>query len=131
MLDNLENEIYTAIKVLMPSNIKEKYKSLDFTTSDINVNEASFPCVYVHMLESPESGGDTEGTSINAIYASFQIEVIDNEKQSNVTEVSKAILNIMKSMRFKVVGMPFFDNKDSTYRKVSRFRRMIANNDEL
>ena len=131
VLDTIESQVYTRIKNKMPSNIKTKYKNLNFTTNNINLADAKFPCVYIHMIESPEDGEDLEGTEINAVYASFVIEVVDNESQANTNTISKEVQKIMKQMRFKVVGFPYNDNKDSTYRKVSRYRRTIANNDVL
>lgn len=131
VLDTIESQVYTRLKNKIPSNIKTKYKNLNFTTNNINLADAKFPCVYIHMLESPEVGEDVEGNEINAIYASFVIEVVDNESQANTTALSKEIQKIMKEMRFKVVGFPYNDNNDSTYRKVSRYRRTIANNDVL
>ena len=131
VLDTLESQVYSRIKNKMPSIIKTKYTDLNFTTNSISLADAKFPCVYIHMIESPEDGEDLEGTEINAVYASFVIEVVDNESQANTNTISKEVQKIMKQMRFKVVGFPYNDNKDSTYRKVSRYRRTIANNDVL
>lgn len=131
VLDTLESQVYSRIKNKMPSIIKTKYTDLNFTTNSISLADAKFPCVYIHMIESPEDGEDLEGTEINAVYASFVIEVVDNESQANTNTISKEVQKIMKQMRFKVVGLPYNDNKDSTYRKVSRYRRTIANNDVL
>lgn len=131
VLDTLESQIYSRVKNKMPSSIKEKYSDLNITTNSTNLKDAKFPCVYVHMIDSPEDGEDMEGDSTNAILVSFVIEVIDNQSQSNTTEVSKAVQKIMKEMRFRVVGSPINDNTDTTYRKISRYRRIIANNDTL
>lgn len=131
VLDTLESQVYSRIKNKMPSTIKSKYKDLNFTTNSISLAEPKFPCVYIHMIQSPEDGEDLEGTEINAVYASFVIEVVDNESQANTNTISKEVQKIMKQMRFKVVGFPYNDNNDSTYRKVSRYRRTIANNDVL
>lgn len=131
VLDTLESQVYSRIKNKMSSSIKTNYPNLNFTTNSISLADAKFPCVYIHMLESPEDGEDMEGTEINAIYASFVIEVVDNESQANTTAVSKEIQKIMKQMCFRVIGSPYNDNNDSTYRKVSRYRRTIAINDVL
>ena len=131
VLDSIESLVYSRIKNKLPSNIKNKYADLNITTNNANLSDAKFPCIYVHMIESPESGEDMEGDNTNAILVSFVIEVIDNQSQSTTTEISKSIQNIMKQMRFRVVGSPVNDNTDTTYRKISRYRRMIANNDTL
>jgi hypothetical protein len=130
-LDTLESQVYSRIKNKMPSSIKTKYKDLNFTTNNISLSDAKFPCVYIHMIESPEYGEDMEGTEINAVFASFVIEIFDNESQANTNTISKEVQKIMKQMRFKAIGVPYNDNSNSTYRKVSKYRRTIANNDVL
>lgn len=131
MLDSLESQIFSRIKANFSDRIKKKYTDLNFTTSDKTPTKAKFPTVYVKMLESPEIGSDLEGTSINGITATFQIEVTDNQTQARADEVAKEILRIMKTMRFKAVGMPFHDNSGDTYRTISRYRRPVGAGDIL
>lgn len=131
MLDSLESQIFSRIKANFSEKIKKKYPDLNFTTSDKTPTKAKFPTVYIHFMESPEIGSDLDGTSINGITATFQIEVTDNQSQTRSDEVSKETLRIMKTMRFKAVGMPFHDNSGDTYRTVSRFRRPIGAGDIL
>lgn len=131
MLDSLETQIFSLIKAKFSAKIKEKYKDLNFTTSDKSSTKAKFPTVYVHFMESPEIGETLEGTEINGVNATFQIEVTDNQSQARADEVAKEILRIMKSMRFKTVGMPFHDNSGDTYRTISRYRRPIGAGDIL
>lgn len=131
MLDSIETQVFSLIKAKFSVKIKAKYKDLNFTTSDRSPTKPKFPTVYIHMLSSPEDGEDTEGDNINAVYASFQVEVTDNQNQSRSDEVSREVLRVMKLMRFQAAGMPIHDNTGDTYRTVSRYRRMIADNDIL
>lgn len=131
MLDSLETQIFSLVKAKFSTKIKEKYKDLNFTTSDKSSTKAKFPTVYVHFMESPEIGETLEGTEINGVNATFQIEVTDNQSQARADEVSKEVLRIMKIMRFKAVGMPFHDNSGDTYRTVSRYRRPVGAGDIL
>ena len=131
MLDSLETQIFSLIKAKFSTKIKEKYKDLNFTTSDKSSTKAKFPTVYIHMLESSEIGETLEGTEINGVNATFQIEVTDNQSQARADEVSREVLRIMKTMRFKAVGMPFHDNSGDTYRTVSRYRRPVGAGDIL
>lgn len=131
MLDGIETQVFSLIKAKFSAKIKSKYKDLNFTTSDKSSTKAKFPTVYIHLLESPEIGSDLEGTSVNGINATLQIEVTDNQSQTRADEVAKEILKVMKSMRFKAVGMPFHDNSGDTYRTVSRYRRPIGAGDIL
>ena len=131
MLDSLETQIFSLIKAKFSAKIKEKYKDLNFTTSDKSSTKAKFPTVYIHMLESPEIGETLEGTEINGVNATVQIEVTDNQSQARADEVSKEVLRVMKTMRFKAVGMPFHDNSGDAYRTVSRYRRPVGAGDIL
>lgn len=131
MLDSIETQVFSLIKAKFSTKIKVKYKDLNFTTSDRSSTKPKFPTVYIHLLESPEIGSDLDGTSVNGINATFQIDVTDNQSQTRADEVAKEILKVMKSMRFKSVGMPFHDNSGDTYRTVGRYRRPIGAGDIL
>lgn len=131
MLDSIETQVFSLIKAKFSAKIKAKYKDLNFTTSDRSSTKPKFPTVYIHLLESTEIGSDLEGTSVNGINATFQIDITDNQSQTRADEVAKEVLRIMKSMRFKPVGMPFHDNSGDTYRTVSRYRRPIGAGDIL
>lgn len=131
MLDSIETQVFSLIKAKFSAKIKAKYKDLNFTTSDRSSTKPKFPTVYIHLLESPEIGSTLEGTEIPGINATFQIDVTDNQSQARADEVAKEILRIMKTMRFKPVGMPFHDNSGDTYRTVSRYRRPIGEGDIL
>lgn len=132
-LDMLESQVLSLIKSNFSERIKNKkeYKDLNFTTSDRVQGEAKFPTVYVHMMESPEVGSTLEGSDVSGINATFQIEVTDNQNNKRTDEISREVLRIMKSMRFRVVGMPIHDNSQGAYRTASRYRRVMGSGDLL
>lgn len=129
MLD-IETRVFSRIKNQFPQSVKTKYPNIRFTTSDKVPNEPKFPNVYVHEMRSQELGRDLQGTTINAIRSTIQVEVADNESMSNVHEVMSETVMIMKSMRYEVVTMPEFENRN-VYRSVARFRRVIGAYDVL
>ena len=131
MLDMLESQVYIRIKTQFPSKLKEKYKNINFTTENKVDALPRFPTVYIHEMPGMETGADLQGGTINAVWSSFQIEVTTNTKQSDTKEVMDEVVKIMKKMRFQVISMPEFQNTDSIYRRVARFRRMIADDDIL
>lgn len=130
MLD-VEQIVYSRIVAQMPDTIKTKYPNLNYTTSDRQGSTPKFPNVYVHMMPSAESAVTLDGTDIDGVLASFQIDVVDNEKQSNAKKVMDEVVKIMKSMHFEVTAMPSFENTPSVYRQVARFRRQIMALDKL
>jgi CMP-2-keto-3-deoxyoctulosonic acid synthetase len=131
ILDTIESLVYSRIKNKLPSDLKTKYANLNITTNSANLVDAKFPCIYIHMIESPESGEDMESDDVNALFVTFVIEIIDNKSASNTNELSKAVHKIMKSMYFRTIGFPYNDNTDTVYRKVCRYRRTLGKNDTL
>lgn len=131
MLDRLESQIFSLIKSKFSPTLKKNYPDLNFTTSDRAPTEAKFPTVYVHLMESPEAAQTLSGASLNAVNATFQIEITDNQKQARADEISKEILRIMKTLRFNAAMIPIHNNTGEVYRTVSRYRRMIGEGDIL
>ena len=123
--------IFTRIKIQFSSNLKTKYPDLYFTNSDNSQTTPKFPTVYIHEIGSVEQGQDLDNSEINATLSSFQIEVIDNVSQNRAKEIMEEVIRIMKIMRFTITALPEFQNTDSDYRSVARFRRMIGKNDIL
>ena len=102
MLDMLESQVITRIKTQFSKKLKDRYPNLKFTNSD---------------------RADT--------VPKFQIEVTTNTKMDEAKEVMDEVVRIMKTMRFQVTSMPEFQNTDSVYRRVARFRRIIGADDVL
>ena len=109
----------------------ENFIHAKFTNSDRADTVPKFPTVYIHEMPGMETGEDLQGDTINAVWSSFQIEVTTNTKMNDAKEVMNEVVRIMKTMRFQVIATPEFQNTDSTYRRVARFRRMIADDDIL
>lgn len=130
MLD-IQETVFSRVKNKYPAKLKTKYPNTFFTTSDRVAKDPKFPTVYVHEMNGKEQGRDLDGTKINAVLSTFQIEVTDNASMSNATEVMNYVVSVMKSMRYEVVTMPEFNNTPDSYRKVARFRRMVACSDVL
>lgn len=131
MLDMLESQVITRIKTQFSQKLKDRYPDLKFTNSDRAETVPKFPTVYIHEMPGAETGANTEGNTINAVWTSFQIEVTTNTKMNDAKEVMNEVVRIMKTMRFQVIATPEFQNANSTYRRVARFRRMIADGDIL
>lgn len=123
--------VFTKVKVEVLKSLKNKYPNIYFTNSDRVQTDPKFPTVYIHEIGSTEQGEDLEGTSINAVLTTFQVDVTDNQSQNRANEVISEVVGIMKSMRFSVIAMPEFQNTESTYRSTARFRRMIGQGDIL
>lgn len=128
---DLTSIVFTRLKTQFSSTIKNKYPDLYFTNSDKVQNNPKFPTVYLHENGSIEQGQDLDNTGINAVLATFQVDVIDSQSQTRVNEVMDEVVRVMKSMRFSITSMPGYQNTDRDYRSVARFRRMIGAGDLL
>ena len=128
---NVEESVFSRVKNKYPAALKTKYPDTFFTTSNRVAKEQTFPTVYIHEMQSQETARDLQQNTINAILATFQIEVTDNKSMSNATEVMNYVVSAMKTMRFEVLQIPEFNNNPEIYRKIARFRRVIADGDVL
>ena len=98
------------------------------TTEDYTGDTASFPAVYVHELSQVERGYDIEGTSINGVLSTFQIEVYCNTKPE-CRKISNDVLSIMKDLRFEVTASPLYKSENGYCFSVSRYRRLVGGED--
>ena len=111
--------------------LQEKYPDFTLTTSAVSSTNPKFPTLLLQQLESPEVGQDLDNTTINAINAGFQIDVVDNEKsRARVNTIMEEVKRIMKSMRFNLRYAPDMDTNDEK-RSILRATRIIGSGDTL
>ena len=127
---DIETRVYSRLKNKYPQELKTRFPNTKFTRDDKVLNEAKFPCVYVHELSSMEQGQDLQNNDICAVLSTIQVEVYDNESIDNAKKVMDYVCETMKSMRYSIISMPEFRNTD-VYRRVARFRRLVASLDTL
>lgn len=127
----IKSNVFTRIKVEGMALLKEDYPNIYFTTSGRSLTKPKFPTVYLKKLQGGEIGRTLDGTSVNGTISGFQVDVTDNESESNAENVSYVIADIMKSMGYEMVGEPFPDDKGSEYRYSARYRRPVCAGDKL
>lgn len=114
------------------ADLRKNYPNINFTDDDRAPTTPKFPTVFYINISSAERGQTLDGKSINALLHSVQIEVSDNSQtNATVKAVMSKICDYMKDMRYEVVNMPFFQNTDTVFRMVARFRRTIGANDVI
>ena len=128
---DIQSTVFTRIKAVGNKKLKSKYPNIYFTTSSKALATPKFPTVYVRRMQSAERGQDLDGTSVNAVLSTFQIEVTTNTNDTEAQEVADVVYKIMKSMRYQLIEEPISDNDENTYRNVARYRRMVGYNDVL
>lgn len=127
---DLDNIIFTRVDVKLKNALGTKYPDLYVTNSDLNTGVAKFPTVYLHVMSGIEQGNDLDGSTINAVLYSIQLEVTSTS-QTHTKEVMAELISIFKQMRFQVIAMPEFKNQNTLYRQVCRVRRVIGANDKF
>lgn len=123
--------VFTRIKAEVLKSFSGKYTDITVTTSSINATETKFPTVYVKKMQGAELGQTLDGTTINAIQSTIQVDVTDNVSEARAQEVADKVCEVMKGMRYQVVGEPFPDSSLGVYRVVARYSRVIGYNDIL
>ena len=123
--------VFTRIKAIVSKKLLSTYPDLNFTTTDIAETEAKFPTVYIKRMKGYERGQDLEGSAVNAMLATFQVEVTDNVSDTRALEIADECCAVMKSMRFQIIGEPIPDNSNGKYRNIARYQRLVGYNDTL
>ena len=126
----LENIVTAKLKVIVPRLTNGKYPYMSFT-NEISDNTPSFPNVYVHELEPSEVGRDLSNNKIHALRDTIQIDVSTNTSKNDSRIVSIACVNAMKTLKYSLVSGPTYIKSNNIHRFVIRFRRIVANGDEL
>lgn len=127
----LDSTFYTIVGTKLKNKFLPTYPDLYITKTLGNLPENKFPTVYIHALPFSEMMNDLDGTSINAVNASYQIDVYSNKSQNDTNKVMAEIINIVKSMRFSVNAFPEVSLDGSVHRAVMRCNRLIGSGDTL
>lgn len=129
---DIQDKVYSRLEAMCISKLSKSYKDINVTMDNHKVTTPKFPNVYLHFLSPLEVGNDLDGADVNAVYLTAQIEVTVTTAQgmSVANDVSHVVVNCMKEMRFSAT-LPEFINTDSEYRTVSRFSRIIGNEEAL
>ena len=121
-----------AIPVLEQNFEKMKFqKGTTITNLKSRLTGTIFPTIYVHEMSGTEKGQTIDGQTINAVSATYQVDVIVNTQQSDAKKILAIVASVFKRMRFEVISMPEFDSEEKIYRSTARFSRLIAANDRL
>lgn len=123
---NVENRVFTNIKKHVSDICSE-------VVNDSSKSPASFPCMSVVQIDSPDYAMDLENTE-NAVQSVVEIQVFSNK---SITEAKNIISKACDGMRImgyvRNYGPMKISNAADTniYRMVARFRRIVSSVDEI
>lgn len=128
---DLESTVTALVKAKSLPQLQKKYSKIRITDEGENSGSAVFPTVYIHLLSPTEQGQTLDGQTINALLATFQVDVTTNTSKSDCRKVMATVMNVFKEMRFQGKSLPETSINNKIYHSVARFRRVIGANDRL
>ena len=126
---DIENVVFTNIKVNATKKLKDKFPKINFTTSNRTQGSPIYPTVYIHENAGAEKGNDLENKTINAVESNIQIEVITDTSKDDAKKIASVCADIMKNMSFDITSLPVFEEGSSYYRLIMRCSRTFGNAD--
>ena len=128
---SLESSLYTKFKTKLNNSLSSTFPNLKCTMSPMTKEASKFPTVYFRAVDWIETGNDIENLDTNAIILTLQIDVIVNTSLDDCKEVIYEAINIIKSMRFNITGMPVYSANNNLYTGVVRCRRVVGNGEDI
>lgn len=128
---DLESTVVALVKAKSLPQLQNKYSKVRITDEGENSGSAVFPTVYIHLLSPTEQGQTLDGQTINALLATFQVDVTTNTSKSDCRKVMATVMNVFKEMRFQGKSLPETSINNKIYHSVARFSRVIGANDRL
>ena len=127
--EQVESRILTLVRYRMQKALTGKTsKTIKFTTESESNDSPYFPTCYIHGLQPMETGGDLEGTTINAIISTMEVQVFCRDRQECWLIINEAVYQ-MKKLAFTVTAMPIVTTPNGVAQGVARFRRVIGAGD--
>lgn len=130
-VQDIEATIFSIIKYKTEPTLKNKFPNIRYSTEQATEENVKFPHVYVHLLPMVEQGGDIEGKTVNAVMATFQIDITSNTTKSDVLSVSYKLIEALKQIGFIISMFPEASKENNVHRAVLRARRLIGNGDKI
>lgn len=129
----IESTIYTILQWKLVSKEDAPFPYLNCTTSSENESlegVSDFPALYVHLLPPLEVGQDLTNESVNAINATFEMQVYSNKSETQCTKIMNAVIKQMKALHFNISMFPDPQSSEKKYFAIARFNRIIAGGDK-
>jgi hypothetical protein len=127
-----ESTIFTILQYLLTEKTDAPYPTLNCTTSNQNDSVSGvgkFPTLYVHELPPVEMGNDLVNESVNAIRATFELQIFSNKSEQECRKIMNACILEMKKLRFTISMFPDPQVSSGVYYCIARFTRVIGSGD--
>ena len=128
----IESTIFTILQYILVDKSDAPYPSLKCTTSNKNESVegvATFPTLYIHMLQPVAIGDDLTNETINAVRATFELQVFSNKSETECRKIMNACILEMKKLHFNTPLLADPQSSNGVYYAIARFSRVIASGD--
>lgn len=129
-----QTTIYSRVSAILTAQLSEQYADLNVTMDNAMLQNAKFPTIYITFLGARERGQTLDGTNINAVRMDVEAHVLTSKSQTRPmienNFIAWDVVDAFKTMGFEVT-MPSIptSNVDGVYESVSRFSRIIGQDD--
>ena len=134
---SIESKIYTIVKTRVENALKNTYPNLLVTQQQRLNDDPTLPSVFIKMLDSPETGADLEGSTVNAMYVTFEVHITIakdgvNNGLSGLRKIASSVLDNFKKLRFQMANHGEITRESSdTYTTIARYERIIGAGQEI
>ena len=128
----IESTILTHLQYRLTERFDAPYPALNCTTSSQteSVEDVKdFPTLYVHMLSPVEAGNDLTNATVNAVNATFDLQVFSDKSEDECRKIITTVIQEMKSLHFSVPMFPDPQTSNKKYFAITRMSRIIASGD--
>ena len=101
---DFETTIFTMFSFFLRKHFSEKYPDMNITQDEEQDGNPIFPTILLRQMPMSETGKDIEGTSINAIRTTMQVNITYKGKKQNLKELtSYSVLFFKKLGNWKIM----------------------------
>lgn len=129
-LTERETDLVDIIDYKIPEDVRKRFADIKITNDEADLDEATFPTIFIRTISAVEKGQDLEGKSINGALWSLQIDVTSKEKKVS-SDIIDLVITILKQSSFEVYSFPLYTYQNGVCRYVARVRRVIGNGELL
>lgn len=124
---DIEAKVFNIVKTRTSNEISGIY----WTSVSKTITESDFPCVYIYLVDSYETGEDISHDEVHAVRATFQIEVYSNKSKNEARKIIDEICAQFKALRFSISTIPNFSADGNVHIGKARCRRIIGAGDDI
>lgn len=125
----IESTILTYVQYMLQEKQSAPFPNLNCTTKSQSTKPSEFPTLYLHNLTPVESAQDFENDEVNAVLATIEIQIFSNQSESEVNKIVTQAISCMKDLRWNVTMFPDPQTNDKISYAITRFRKLVTEND--